>query len=853
MYVFGLIRLDCGVCCHATRVVACCFLISVMLTTTAMAQSPYFGRPDQAPQQTPRSMVGDQLIVMSYEQISGVSMPSESQLKASRMLLEQAAELLPDDANLWMMRAELSRASGDMEAWAEAVKAYLRIEPDHDAMLYELLMHEISQEQTVPARVRRAEQILTNAPRGTLSDALQSRLAIYLATAAREQDDRAMMLHWLGQAVKLDSTNATAAAMMHQLLVEHGASREKLDQALVRWLAAAPADPTVRLLVAQRCFSTGLYRRAAQQFDMAAQLSEGDLPPEIFQSWITSLIASGQIRDALKITYSLEEAIMATMPETDIVDAWPDGNDTEKPEPEMPLSILLLRQIVSSHDDRMDAPSRNWKRLVEADRRQAGDAKPMLVNELSWFTATYAPQVQDARVLIEETDENSRAGRLGRLFLSIREGNQDEAMKWLGALEDGQIATAQLAVAMMVEDRDDRHRMLQQVTTEHAGTLVGSLAASMLQQAGELPSSSLQGAKLESLIRGLSRRLWYTDLQQEPWLVLHVTVNRGRYSYLEPIVCEVRINNNARSPLAIGPGRAVPDNGVLVVNASVNGRDVGRIPPAFFSTFTKLRLDPDDSLKTYVRLDRTMVGLMLSENPSMNFNLRVISVLAPKVLPNLAIVPMPTGMARRVHSVFRLGLNPTPALLNEWRAAANNRLDSVNRFKSIARFCQFNPLPAGEESDEDGRPQSVRDLLVVDTPNGGEQRVRRRLTEEERVVRDAELGGMQSIAAMYPQMDTLEKAWVVRFMNAASPGRPAPFEAIFESASRSEEPLVRMVYLATHAQTIDDPSLASALQSSNETIQTFATALKQVLSERQEAKEQAEREKEQADMQSQQP
>lgn len=821
-----------------SHVLGCCLLVMVC-SVASLAQAPFFGSNENAPDQTPRSLLGDQLIIMSFEQVGGMALPSESQFTASRMLLEQASQLLPDDANLWMMKAELARASGDMVAWAEAVKTYLRIEPEHDAVLYELLMYQASQQQTVADRVRQVERILTNAPRGSLSPALQSRLAIYLATAAREQDDRAMMLHWLRQAVKLDETNATAAGMMYDLLVEHGSSRENLDQALIRWLAAAPADPAVRLMVADRCFATGLYRRAAQQFDMAAQLSQGDVPPEVFQPWVTSLIASGQTRDALRLTYSLEASIMQSMPQPDIADAWPGDDTAQQAELDMPLSILMLRQIVAATDERVDSPSRNWERLVATDRKQAGENPTMLQEELSWFAAMYAPQIQQARELIEISDESKTSGQLGRLYLAIREGNRDEAMKWLGALKDSQVPAAELAVAMLVEDRDDRLRTLQKVASDNGGTLVGALAANMLQERGEVPSSTLDGAKLESQIRNLSRRMWFTDLEQEPWVILHVTVNRGRYNYLEPIVCEIRVNNNARAPLAIGSSRAIPDNGVLVVNASVNGRDVGRIPPIFFSTFTKLRLEPDDSLKTYVRLDRTMVGLMLSDNPALNFNLRVISVLAPKVLPSMAIVPMPTGMARRIHSVFRIGLNPTPALLNQWRTAASNRLDSVERFKSIARLCQLNPLPLGDQEPKETRPQSVRDLLVVESDNAGQQKVRRRLTEEERVVREAELRGMESVATMYADMDRLEQAWVVRFINRAEPGRAAPFEAIFESAAKSEEPLVRMTYLVTHAKTPDDPSLAAAMQSSNQTLKTFATALKQVILEREEAEAKA--------------
>lgn len=821
--------------------VACAVCLVALLslaTVNVMGQAAHFTRGD-APQLTPRGMMGDQLITLSFEQIGGVEMPSEAQFTTARMLLEQASQYLPNDSHVWMMRGDLARSSGDMDAWAAAMAAYLKLEPEHDAVLYELLMYQVSQEQTIADRVRRVERILTNAPAGSLSPALQSRLAIYLARAAREQDDKPMMLHWLSQAAKLDKSNQVAAEMMYDLLVSHNVAQDKLDQALMRWLQAAPANPMVRLMMAERCFSTGLYRRAAQQYDMAAQLTQGDLPPEVFQPWITSLIASGQTRDALRMTYSLEASIVASMPERNIADQWSaEGQAEANKEPDMPFSILLLRQVVSASDDRPDAVGRNWQRLVEADKKLAAaeNRGSLLSSDLSWYAATYAPQVQVARELVEAIDVNTQAGRVGRLFLAIREGDREGAMKWLGEIEQNDLPAAELGVAMLIEEREDRYRMLQQIATNNPGTLIGALASSMLQAAGQLPSASLEGAKLDTAVRNMSRRLWHSDLQQDPWIILHVTVNRGRYGYLDPIVCEVRVNNNSRAPLALGSDRAIPDSGVLVVNASVNGRDVGRIPPIYFSMFQKLSLQPDQSIKTYVRLDRSLVGLMLSDNASLNFNLRVISVIAPRVQPNLAIIPGPTGMARRIHSVFRLGLTPTPQLLNQWRAAVSDRMNSVERFKAIARLCQIEPLPMDPGDEADSRPRTVSELVIEG--EGETRQVRRRLTEEERVVRTAQIGGMEAVASSFATMSELEQAWVVRFVAEPKRDQRSPFEDVLKMASTSDKPLVRMMYLMIHVDSPLDASLDAAINSSNATIKAFATAYKQTLVER-EAKQAA--------------
>ena len=817
-----------------------------MLTAAVWAQP--FGLDDDRARndprrqtQTPREMFGDQMVLLSLQQIEGFDAPTAAQLEAGSILLEQALELIPNDAELWQMKATLLQQQGDTAGWAKAMQQYVRLSPDNDAALLELIMYRVGQEQTLQDRIKRVERVLTSAPAGSMSDALQSRLAIYLAKSALEQGDQSMMLHWLRQAAKLDPTNAQAAAMTYELLVQRGASRQTLDKALMRWLSAAPADPTVRLMVAQRCFDTGLYRRAAQQFSMASQLSSNDLPPEIFQPWISSLIASGQARDALRLIYSLEASIKASKPEEDALTQWPGNENNDRPDEDqyrLPFSIMLLRQIVSYEDDLANASQVNWMELQRCDESDAGEGKATLLDgSLAWFTAFYAPDTAQAAVLIDEMPEDQADTQAAKLFLAIREQAEADIQPLMQAMpvQDTRLL---YAAAFSAESDDEQGRLLQRLVREQPGTLLGVLASRDLINRSEIPNPSLEGARIEADIRNMSRRVWYSDLQQEPWVVLHVMTNQGRYSYLDPMICEVRINNNARAPLAIGNGRAIAADGVLVVSATVNGRNVGRVPPIFFNFDQRLALDTDQSVKTQVRLDRSFLGLLTSDNPDLNFNLRITSVMNPKIMPNMAIVPGPTGLARRVHSVFRLGMSPTLEMVNRWVRQIEDRVNNQMRFKALARLSRLNPpLLREEDIQNDQNPRSVGELFVEQ--GDGRAQVRRRLTEEQRLMIQTENQAVQAVLGRYPQMDMLEKAWILRFIPPID-DRPSAYAMILKDAAQSDHTLVRLTYLATQVTTSDDPALTAAIDSNDQTVQRFAKARKQLLEDLEVARRAAE-------------
>ena len=244
----------------------------------------------------------------------------------------------------------------------------------------------------------------------------------------------------------------------------------------------------------------------------------------------------------------------------------------------------------------------------------------------------------------------------------------------------------------------------------------------------------------------------------------------------------------------------------------------------------------DQSVRTSLRLDRSVLGLLLAEHPDMNFNLKITAVLDPQVLANMAIVPGPTGLARRIQSIFRIGLNATPDMLARWTRQAGDRISGVERLRALARLSQLHVTDAGDDAN-DGSPKNVRELFIEN--KDGQQVVRRRLTEEERVLHDAQMQGVNAVVGQFDQMDEKEQAWVVRFVPRPTPGETFVYQPVLDAAAKSDKPLVRMMYLIRHVDSPTDASLTQAMASDDATLAKFAALMQTILTQRRAAQQAA--------------
>jgi hypothetical protein len=88
---------------------------------------------------------------------------------------------------------------------------------------------------------------------------------------------------------------------------------------------------------------------------------------------------------------------------------------------------------------------------------------------------------------------------------------------------------------------------------------------------------------------------------------------------------------------------------------------------------------------------------------------------------------------------------------------------------------------------------------------------------------------------------------VVRFLPGPIDNAPRMFEAIHGLAQRSEDPLVRIMYLAANTVGPDDPALEAAMRSPSDRVARFAEAWVDVLGQRQAEAERLEAQRREAE------
>lgn len=69
------------------------------------------------------------------------------------------------------------------------------------------------------------------------------------------------------------------------------------------------------------------------------------------------------------------------------------------------------------------------------------------------------------------------------------------------------------------------------------------------------------------------------------------------------------------------------------------------------------------------------------------------------------------------------------------------------------------------------------------------------------------------------------QAWAVRFMLPDEDGEPVA-RRVIDLAQRSDDPMVRIVFLVIHADSPASPALTDAIRHDNPTVRAFAQAMK---------------------------
>jgi len=780
-------------------------LIAGLSPSLTRAQDLSF--PDNA---TTDQMLADQLVAMAWMIFGRESEPRPDQLQRAMTLLDMAADLNPDDEGMWQLRISLARTMDDQALLKDSLRNYLRLQENDDAAWLEYIKARLSSVESLDDYLNTLERMLRAESAASLSAPLRSRLATLAAQAAREIGDNRRSAQWLSYAVKLDEANPEAAAMVYALTVEREATPRQTGTALINLLKASPVDASIRVGLATLLMEQGVYAHAIDQFEVAMQLVDTQTRMGLMNQYALCLIATGQEQKVpallLDIQLFLKRMMEAQNPDL-AVELDPEEAQARMLEdlPKLPPTLEFI-QLVLQHKNNPVAAKEAFQRLrdftaqIEDSQEQATS-----FSDLAWVAAVFDqdPQWVQQRIDLMEPDDDNAA--LSKGWLALREGNTETARELFVSLGDENMF-ARLGLATFPDlTEEQRTEAYQQMIWDDPASMASIVAANRLMKQGKIVNATGDGVSVRVLADDMSRQLWTPALTVSPWVRMTMRVIPGSFGYLQPMKARIRISNAARVPLSIGPGGAIQSVLMVVCSPSIRNDPLGQLQPTFFNMGRKLTLQPGQSIEADIRLDRFDMGQLSALYPTSTITFNASALLDPRPLPTGGIVPGPLGANHQVGSLQARGMPATPNNINLWKKDLDGT-DPAVRALAITRLLVIARQPAETTEAQDFRDE-VSDL----------------------------------ISQRYPSFDRVLQALTIRFMLPDEDGEPVS-RRVIDLAQRSDDPLVRIIFLVMNADAPDSPVLTDAIRHDDPTIRTFAQAMKDGLEKDAEARAAAEAE-----------
>jgi hypothetical protein len=746
-------------------------------------------------------LMADQLMAMAWMVFGRESEPRPDQLERARILLDMAVKLAPDDEGLWQLRASLARTTEDPELLIDSLRNYLRLEPYDDSAQLELIKARLSGIEALDEYLAKVESMLRSETAQQLSEPLRSRLATLAAQAAQEIGDPQRSASWLGYAIKLDAANPEAARMMYQLSIDREGTPRQQAAALVNLLKASPVDPSVRIALANLLMQQAVYVQAVDQYKFAMDLVDTQTRLELLTQYTLCLVAAGREDEVPPLLLELQLFIKQMTDAQNQQQEEVTMDEEEEPQapslddlPALPTTLEFARLILM-HDSNPVAARESFQSLRDsAAAIQEAEQQQESLQQLAWIGAVFNQDADWVLQRIELMGQDNEHARLASGWLALRRGETETARGIFESLgTENMFARLGLAELPGLSEQE-KAEALQQIVWDDPTSMGAVVASRRLQKMGKSITATPEGVPIRVLVDDLSRQLWTPALTVSPWVRLNLTVTPGSFGYLQPMKARVTVRNVTRMPLSVGAGGAVQPVLMAMCSPSIRNEPMGRLQPTFFNMGRRLTLQPNASIQADIRLDRFDMGQLAAIYPTATITYSALAMLDPRPLANGGIVPGPLGASTSVGSLQARGTPATPSNLQLWMKDLDGT-DPAVRALAISRLLVIARQPAESTEMLDLRSR-VSDL----------------------------------VSQRYPSFDRILQAWTVRFMLPDEEDQPVA-QRVIDLAQRSDDPMVRIVYLVMNAKEPTSPALTDAIRHDNPTIRAFAQAMKTGLEE----------------------
>ncbi len=838
--------------------------VSDATQSTTSGQSRPQGNLTPLPLRAPisrRQVVSDHLVRLAEYLLMGSTTPAQHQLDCARFLMDEAIKLTPNSPELWWQRAELAAAENDTAMQRKALREYLRLRPEHDAVELQLIQLDLNEAQTVEERLQKVRDLLEGDRASRMTQALKSRLAFYASNAARELGDTDQSLRWLLQALRADKSNKQAAVAAYQVLVDRNVGPEKIGQALTSIIEADPYDPAPRQRLADLLLRERDFEHAALFYQIAAdllafppgdrnyyeRLLQANPDTDFIRRWTIALATSGQPEKALEILQQTELAMRSIARKVELQqqaqqETQGDGQDELLPEPDdvgidedeetaqppaateikLPVDLQAVRvAILSTMPNREQDVKDQFDTLAAMVQQQAGgQLTPEATAGLRWWADMFNVPYNAAVADESDLDEQLLARLNG--FALLRSDSLVEAEKKFTPFAGSDPYCALGYVMTRLTDQsvklDRKVQLLQAVVNQAPDQITAVLASNMLRELDATTRNTPSAQRLREITVGWNARTLnpatIDERSQMPTGLVDLKLDFDpiEYDYLEPIRGTLTVRNVASVPLSFGQGGVAAD--LLQVQVTPKAGGGARIPmPVYFTQAIgrKLRIEQGETFEIPVRLDRGLFGLILDDQ-----------------MDNALTYGMPEGLSRvsgpgqtfTMNLRVAAGLQPTPfggfmtsvrTVQSRFFLVQRNALQApMSRYKELVTA-----MERGKSSNEDLIAISALSAIQsMDVP-----------TDELEDLRDAV---DEAVVNQFAKMDDLAKVWTLAMLPKVENDR---FVKIYAEAEDSDNDLVVAMVLVHHVTDPNDTRLEFLANNGSREIRRFAQAHKKYLAD----------------------
>lgn len=614
--------------------------------------------------------------------------PVPGDYRLAMRTFELAADLVPEDANLARRVASAAWGVGDPELLDLAGKRVVRADPDDTVAQLRLITSRIGRLQTVEERLEMYNRFLGEQGR-KLAPSIRSRLAVDAALLEHELGNPVAFGDRISDAIELDGTNKEAILLAIRFFGEHVNEPGAMMDLEARLLMADPVDPNVHMAICRRLAGEGALLMAARFHDNALALyaAAGALEPrhdveQLALLWGTQgpeavveeigrrlrsqrAVAQGQ--------YELD--LMSDVPEEDLVP--PESVHLHRNYEQIRLlaavaalddaaireSLAELKAIsdekIAEHDSPTLIPglvdlsrladeaalafvdlqgSRAFSGIQEENDRAIQELPGILEGRETWkprlqmlfaWLAFQRGQVPEAKLLLENSRDNSGYARMLRGHIQAREGRPDLALETYDAIV-----------------RDD--------PLNPVGAWARSQAMGLRRISDPITAT---GRDLELIAAGIPA--WVDRAVRDPKAFMSLTIKPVEDPVTPPELARVRVQIRNISPISLSVGSDRPINSRVLLTPTPDYMTtlLGDLQPEVLELTHRLRLRPREVLETEVSVASGYTGLLLIGASNQLIRQRWRAVQGFRMGERGATVPGPVCLADETPTIVQLPLN----------------------------------------------------------------------------------------------------------------------------------------------------------------------------------------------------